>query len=204
MPLPSFVPPAGIYHCLQGIRSFIPWTHPCIRMTEAQPALIRLPPCSKPRIRLQGIQTAPTTRQKLRRDAQHQAAQQHHKHQQGRLQAAVQRWPKKQQARGLQDGPESPFVMLSYADKYTKVIRSVTRFYAKAQSRVVLARLWALNVCWQAGLPASSASQTPQGSTVDRTFPASTQCHRPPHAVTQHHCCAACYADCRLWHLPHL
>jgi hypothetical protein len=122
LPLPSCVLPAGIYHCLQGIRPFISWTHPCIRLTEAQPSLIRLPPCTKPRIRLQGIQRAPTARQKLRRDAQHQAARQRHAREQGRLDAAVRRWRQKQQARGVQDGPESPFVMLSYADKYTKVI----------------------------------------------------------------------------------
>jgi hypothetical protein len=110
--------PAGSYHCLQGLKSFIPWTHPCIRITEAKPAIITLPAHQKDPIRLQARQVKVSLKQKLQREVAHKAKLQRYQQRQARLDAAVKRWSDKHARTG---GPESPFVMVSYEDKYTKV-----------------------------------------------------------------------------------
>jgi hypothetical protein len=117
LPFPAL--PAGSYACLSGLKSFIQWTHPCIRMSEAKPALINLPPCTKDPILLGFKQGAVTEKQKIQRAEQHRANLQQRQQRQAKLDAAVQRWRDKSSS--WQGGPDSPFVMVSYEDSYTKV-----------------------------------------------------------------------------------
>lgn len=110
-------PPAGSYQCLQGIKSFIQWQHPCVRVMEAKPATITLPPCVKDPIRLQSRQDEPTLKQKLRQERKHKVKEEQHDRQQAWLDETTNKLCSKYG----KDGPDSPWITVSYEDKYTKV-----------------------------------------------------------------------------------
>lgn len=112
--------PAGSYNCLQGLRPFIQWEHPRVRVAEAKPATITLPPCTKAPIILQRRQARATMKQKIRQDQQYHIKLAQQAKQQAWLDAAVKKWCRKHG----QDGPQTPFVTVSYEDKYTKVSAS--------------------------------------------------------------------------------
>lgn len=108
--------PAGMYNCVAGLRSFIPFTHPRVHFTEGHSAHITLPEPQEP-LYLQHKQEKPTIRQKYRQHDTLQAKRLKQEQQQARWDALVLRWQKQHGVAG----PETPFVTVSYEDNYMKV-----------------------------------------------------------------------------------
>lgn len=101
---------------MRGLRSFIQWTHPRVQFFEASNANITFPDAQEP-LFLHWGPGEPTIRQACTRADKQKAIQQQQDEQQARWDAMLEQWQQKTGG----DGPESPFVTVSYEDSHMKV-----------------------------------------------------------------------------------